>query len=110
MTKVHKQRGRGGSPIRSDPFPQREPLQPAKFAEPRCEGFLSAKGRACVRPAPGARIPPPLSAPQPAPGGGEKEKKASGSSRPPPKLLGKFSKNFAPWSRKTSLEERKRRV
>lgn len=111
MTKVHRQRGGGGRPISSDPFPQREPLRPAKSAEPRCVGFLSAKGRVCVRPAPGARIPPPLAAPQPAPGGeGVKEKKASGSSRPPPKLFGKFSKHFAPWSRKTSLEERKRRV
>lgn len=41
--------------------------------------------------------------------GGGREKN-SGSSHPPPKLLEKFSKHVAPWSRKTSLEERKRRV
>lgn len=85
MTKVHRQRGGGGRPISSDPFPQREPLRPAKSAEPRCVGFLSAKGRVCVRPAPGARIPPPLAAPQPAPGGeGVKEKKPQDPPARPP--------------------------
>lgn len=59
-----------------------------------------------MRPAPGARIPPALAAPQPAPGGGKKEKKPQDPPARPPN----FSKHFAPWSRKTSLEERKRRV
>lgn len=50
-----------------------------------------------------ARYPPTCA-------GGRERKKASGSPHPPPKLLEKFSKHVAPWSRKTSFEERKRRV
>lgn len=39
-----------------------------------------------------------------------RRRKASGSPHPLRKLLEKFSKHVAPCSRKTSLEERKRRV